>query len=98
MGCNLESKGFRIYWPGKRSVSVENNIQNNDGTIPIPRALSEGEKEIGKVIQYPKNHVENPKKAQDQHDNANLPEKETLDDDQVSCDNFTMLHSCLLPF
>jgi Reverse transcriptase (RNA-dependent DNA polymerase)/gag-polypeptide of LTR copia-type len=70
VGYDSESKGFRIYWPGKRSVSVErnvvfneNDVQNDDGTVPIPEALSEGEKEIEKVIQYPKNHVENLEKG-----------------------------------
>ena len=65
VGYDSESKGFRIYWPGKRSVSVErnvvfneNDVQNDDGTVPVSGALSEGEKEAEKVIQHPKNHVE----------------------------------------
>ena len=73
VGYDSESKGFRIYWPGKRSVSVEHNVifnendvRNDDGNVPVSGALSEGEKEIKKVIQYPENGVENPEKAQDQ--------------------------------
>src|SRR5271168_1027696 len=72
VGYDSESKGFRIYWPATRSVSVErnvvfneNDIRNDDGTVPIPGALSEGEKEADKVIQHPENSVEGLKKAQD---------------------------------
>ena len=78
VGYDSESKGFRIYWPATRSVSVErnvvfneNDVRNDDGTVPIPGALSEGEKEADKVIQHPENSVEGLKKAQDdQNDNA----------------------------
>ena len=80
VGCfveyDSESKGFRIYWPGERSVSVEQNIifnkndvWNEDGVVPVPGPLSEGEKKAEKVIQYPKNS----------DDNA---EKDKLDNDQ----------------
>ena len=52
-----KSKGYRIYWPGKRSITVEHNVvfnQNNvhtsdESTITIDKAQSEGEK--AKVIQ-----------------------------------------------
>ena len=70
VGYNSESKGFRIFWPGKRSVSVErnivfndNNVQNNNRLVAIPEVLSEGEKENEKVIQHPENHVENLEKG-----------------------------------
>ena len=81
MGYNSESKGFRIYWPGKRSVSVEHNVvfnqndvQNMGGMVTIlVGVLSEGEKEAEKVIQYPAKHVENLEKV-------DQPEKEPSDD------------------
>jgi hypothetical protein len=70
VGYDSESKGFRIYWPEKRSVSVErnvvfneNDVRNNSSTVTITEALSEGEKEIEKFIQYPDNHVENLEKT-----------------------------------
>ena len=70
VGYDSESKGFRIFWPGKKSVSVErnvvfneNDVQNNNGSVAIPEVLSEGEKEIEKVIQHPENHVENLEKG-----------------------------------
>jgi hypothetical protein len=87
VGYDSESKGYRIYWPAKRSVSVERNVVFNEndirdvnGTVTIPNgALSEGEREIEKVIQYPENHLE---KAQNEQDNVNPPEKEPLNEDQ----------------
>ena len=60
VGYDSESKGFRIYWPTKWSVTVEWNVVFNDGdvtvdaTTVIPGDLSEGEKE--KIIQMPENN------------------------------------------
>ena len=67
-----ESKGFRIYWPNKRSATVERDVifnqedvltKNNCVVIPGD-VLSEGEKD--KVIQHPekntKTNVEQPDK------------------------------------
>ena len=33
VGYDLESKGYRIYWPGKRSVTVERNVMFNENDI-----------------------------------------------------------------
>ena len=61
MGYDSESKGFHIYWPTKRSVTVKRNVVFNDGdvtgdaTAVIPGNLSEGEKE--KIIQNPENNT-----------------------------------------
>ena len=41
---------------------------------------SEGEMESEKVIQYPKNHVENLEKAEDKQENVTQPEKDPLDE------------------
>lgn len=57
VGYDLKSKGYRIYWPKKRSVSVERNVvfnpedvDSSDKIAIIPgEAQSEGEK--NKVIQ-----------------------------------------------
>ena len=83
VGYDLESKGYRIYWPGKRTVSVErnvvfnkNDIQASDGTVSILGGIqSEGERESEKVIQYPKNRVED-------LDTANQPENKPSDESQ----------------
>ena len=90
VGYDSESKGYRIYWPGKRTVSVEHNvvfnendIQASDGTVSISGGiLSEGEKESEKIIQYPENRVENFEKAETKSNTANQPEKKPSDDFQ----------------
>ena len=61
VGYDSESKGFRIYWPNERSVTVEWNVIFNDSdvttdtTAVIPGDSSEGEKE--KVIQVPETNI-----------------------------------------
>ena len=65
-------------------VFNENDVWN-DATVSIPNgALSEGEKESEKVIQYPENPVENLKKAEDDLNDADLPETDPADNDQES--------------
>jgi hypothetical protein len=62
VGYYSKSKGYQIYWPTKRSISVEWNVVFNDANINvdmttiIPGELSEGEKE--KIIQIPENNSE----------------------------------------
>ena len=60
----MESKGYRIYWPGKRSVTVErnvifneNDIWNEDGVVPVPGPLSEGEMKLRKSSDTPKTQM-----------------------------------------
>jgi hypothetical protein len=68
--CDSESKGYRIYWPEKCSVTIERNVVFNqddrtthvDMAIIYGEVLSEGEKE--KVIQNPQNNVKNIKKPE----------------------------------
>ena len=61
VGYDSESKGFRIYWPTKRSVTIKQNVVFHDGdvtvddTAVIPGNSSEGEKE--KIIQNPENTI-----------------------------------------
>ena len=84
VGYDSESKGYRIYWPGKRSVTVEHNVVFNeddvrtgDSTISISGGIqSEGEKESEKVIQYPEN------KAETEQENDDQPVKEPSDEVQ----------------
>ena len=60
VGYDSESKGFRIYWPNKWSVTVECDVifnqedvlTKNDHVVIPGDVLSEGEKD--KVIQHPK--------------------------------------------
>ena len=69
VGYDSESKGYRIYWPGKRSITVERNIVFNQDdvhdtsevTISSGDILSEGEKD--KVIQNPENGVKTVEKS-----------------------------------
>ena len=72
VGYDHESKGYRIYWPTKRSVTVERNvlfnesdIQSNDSTVTLSGGVqSEGER--NKVIQYPENHDKSPEDVEKQ--------------------------------
>jgi hypothetical protein len=74
VGYDSESKGFRIYWPSKRSVTVKRNVVFNEKDVQITnetisiKELSEGEKEIEKVIQSP---VENSEKVENDPDDTN---------------------------
>ena len=66
VGYNLESKGYRIYWPQKRSVTVERNIvfneedvcTNDDVHILAGDAVDEGERD--KIIQPPASSINAP--------------------------------------
>ena len=70
-----ESKGYRIYWPKQKSISVEQNVVFNmndvtleEDNVPIPMdALAEGERD--KVIQSPK-----PSPSSEKSDNQTEPE------------------------
>src|ERR1700722_11827866 len=62
VGYDSESKGYRIYWPNKRSVTVEQNVVFNEDDVLTPdditiipgNTLAEGERD--KVIQPPTNN------------------------------------------
>ena len=57
VGYNIESKGYWIYWPSKRTVSVERNIIFNENDVTTSENITftsgdtsaEGEKD--KIIQ-----------------------------------------------
>ena len=59
VGYDLESKGYRIYWPKKKIISVkcdvvfnESDVTSDDDSVTIPGdALAEGERD--KIIQSP---------------------------------------------
>ena len=66
VGYDSESKGYWIYWPGKRSITVERNVVFNQDDICTSKdtAIIHGETqskgEINKVIQViqaPQNNV-----------------------------------------
>ena len=71
-GYNSESKGYRIYWLDKHSITVEqsvvfnkSNVCSNNTTAIIPGdALAEGKR--NKVIQSP--HVQHTKEGSAQND------------------------------
>ena len=58
-----ESKGYQIYWPGKRSITVERNVVFNQDNVhtseetAITHGETQSEGEINKVIQAPQNNV-----------------------------------------
>ena len=62
VGYDIESKGYQIYWPTKRSITVERNVVINENdvhttenlTIIQDDALSEGER-IKDIQSIPKN-------------------------------------------
>ena len=79
---DAESKGFRIYWPRKQSITVERNVVFNENDTHtsknfaiIPGYVSaEREKDKkDKVIQCPASNVEDAKEPQEpinQHPNS----------------------------
>ena len=72
VGYDSESKGYRIYWPDKRSITVKQNIVFNHNNVNIPddtaiihgKVQSEREKE--KVIQSSQNDAGDVKKPENQ--------------------------------
>ena len=71
VGYDSESKGYRIYWPEKRTVSVERNVVFNENDVHsvenitvIPGdSLAEGEKD--KIIQQSPENPETPEKSEE---------------------------------
>ena len=75
VGYDSESKGYRIYWPGKRSVTVERNVvfdgnntkTNENHNITLGDLLAEGENaDITQTSPNSLNNVEQPEDLQDQ--------------------------------
>ena len=72
VGYDTKSKGYHIYWPAKRSVTVERNIIFNSDDVPnIPEsaviqddAQSEGESQ--KIIQAPLNNINSTENLDDE--------------------------------
>ena len=83
VGYDSESKGYRIYWPGKRSVTVERNVVFNENDIQtldehaiIPGdTLTEGERD--KIIQAPSHNAENSTKTVNT-ENSEKPDIQTV--------------------
>ena len=86
VGYDSKSKGYRIYWPEKRSITVECNVVfNQDDTnvsdqIAIIHGRTQSEGENNKIIQAPLNNNEslkNPenKKSADQQHQENESER-----------------------
>ena len=72
VGYDSKSKGYRIYWPGKHSVSVKKNVvfnrsntkTNKNLTTILGNLLAEGKK--NKVIQPSPNSAKTTEKSVDQ--------------------------------
>jgi Reverse transcriptase (RNA-dependent DNA polymerase) len=84
VGYDSKSKGYRIYWPEKRSVTVEQNIVFNqddartsdDTAIIYGEAQSEGEKD--KVIQALQNNNKDLEKPKDKEPEDQQTSEEEL--------------------
>ena len=85
VGYDSKSKGYRIYWPEKRLITVERNIVFNQDNanvsdeIAITHGRTQSEGEDDKIIQPPPNKdesLENPenKKSADQQYQEDEPE------------------------
>jgi hypothetical protein len=92
VGYDSESKGYRIYWPTKRSVTVERNVVFNEKDVLATESTtislgvqSEGERD--KVIQYPENSSEKPEEVKDQ--SVEEPNKELVDDENPKPNTIT---------
>ena len=88
---DAESKGYRIYWPRKQSITVERNVVFNENdtrtsknfTINSGDMSDKGERD--KIIQQPTNNVENveePEETENQTVNDNHINKEPAKDHQ----------------
>ena len=54
IGIDNESKGFRIYWPGKNTVSIERNVYFNENEVLKPDEVPiEGEYKIFNNSDHP---------------------------------------------
>ena len=91
VGYDSESKGYRIYWPGKRSITVERNVvfnesdvRSGDESITISSGiLSEGEMESSKIIQSTtKNVKESEQSTENDEESEKGPSEETEDSDE----------------
>ena len=89
IGYDAESKGYRIYWPGKWLITVKINVVFNENnthtsknfTINSGDMSDEGERD--KIIQQPTNNVENveePKETENKTVNDNHINKEPARD------------------
>ena len=84
IGYDSELKGYRIYWPGKRWITVKRNIVFNQDNIHTSKETAiiygetQSEGEINKIIQASQNNVkvEKPenKEPNDQHAQKPTPE------------------------
>jgi hypothetical protein len=89
VGYDSESKKYRIYWPEKRSVTVERNVifnqddahTSDDTAIIYGEAQSEGEKD--KVIQALQNNNEDLEKSKDEEPKDQQTSEEELQPHQV---------------
>ena len=62
IGYDLESKGYRIYWPTKRTITVERNVVINDNDVTLAENITLDSGDISAEGGERKNHPINPKK------------------------------------
>ena len=93
VGYDIKSKGYWIYWPTKRSITVERNVVINQNdvhttenlTIILGDALAEGERDkyIQSIIQNPEN-IEDP---ETQSENETQPKEKEETNDELDSSN-----------
>src|ERR1700678_3277784 len=86
VGYDLESKGYRIYWPNKKSVSVEQNVvfnpdnANSTDNVAIIYGEAQSEGEKNKVIQASPKGTDDDEKPESELTQA----ESTKEDDQIT--------------
>ena len=98
VGYDSKSKGYRIYWPGKRTVTVERNVVFNENDVCSTEnpaiihgdTLDEGER--NKIIQQPPNNAEVAEKSEEENINESQTDENQLETHQKS------QHKSSIPF
>ena len=81
VGYDSESKGYRIYWPEKRSITVERNMVFNHDDVPssddmaIIPGVAQSKGENDKVIQLPANNAADIKEPENKEIKPQKPVK-----------------------
>jgi len=99
MGYDSKCKGYRIYWPTKRSITVKLNVVFSGNDIQATESSTtfsvgvQSERERDKVIQYLENHKEHPKEVENQQ---NEPIDESVEKGDPKTTNTILFHLFLI--
>jgi hypothetical protein len=79
MGYDAERKGYRVYWPEKRTITVERNVRFQPDEIIIPEVIqSEGEQQ--RLTTTVPNTSDEPRAIEPSHGDADQPESTGIPD------------------